>query len=128
MYRCYLSFLPSSITVVFIHLFFLSSLKNELSDVSRKIIAFHFYLLKAPKCEKRKRADRIDPIARNKGCHTAVTERPSSRHYFLRIARQSILLLHEYFLSSTRILGHFFNIYYSLPFHTSILYHAPFIY
>jgi len=95
-----------------------------------KNYCFSLLSLKAPKCEKRKRADRIDPIARNKGCHTAVTERPSSRHYFLRITPQSILLLHEYFWSSTCILDHLFDIYslFQSSFHKSILYPAPFIY
>lgn len=47
-------------------------------------------IFKGSGARKRKQTDRIDPIARNKGCHTAVTERPSSRHYFLRIAQTGL--------------------------------------
>lgn len=67
-------------------------------------------IFKGSGARKRKQTDRIDPIARNKDCHTAVTERPSSRHYFLRIA-QTGLLLHGYSWSSTFLVS---LIYFSL--------------
>lgn len=50
-------------------------------------------IFKGLEVRRGKQPDRIDSIARNKSCHTAVTERPSSRYYFLRTARQTVCLI-----------------------------------
>lgn len=116
---CRISFrLSSSPLFRSINSFFLSSLSNELYYVHENSENYCFLSVssKASKVQKAK-ADRIDPIARNKGCRITVTERPSSRLFSKNSSTGSLPLLRIFFI---------FNVYPSFgmsplrPFYKSI--------